>query len=339
MRYVKTRQDLPNYAGDVTVEFSYIESILSAASGMLTANFMRLLSQYHSGIRGEVRFANGTQRTFVLEFWGNGNSTVAPYCVDATGPKWQHNTVVVFTDGWDQSKWYGSKTKGTKIATLNKASQVNEIFEFVLKDWALNPKRKIYSQWQWWPSMNPGWELKHTNYDLICSSFTEAVIWRLSNLTQLLSPIPILRRNYGVVWNEERGKVLSKTDPLVISFYQKVMQQGQNAFFSADLDSKGEVVLYDQVKEQYLYFADVFVRLQYSDMPLPRSYYASCSKDTGAHCFAFCEVLRGAKCISHRCTCPAGTCAWEGRVENYCKGPEEAEADARLDGAARVIYS
>merc|ERR1712012_650292 len=112
-----------------------MESVLSAANGKLTQEIMTYMAQYHSGIRGEVHFASGLNKTFVIEFWGNGNSTVAPYCVDEDGPKWQHNTVVVFTVGWDRSKWYGYKTHGVHIATLTDASHINALFDFVLDDW------------------------------------------------------------------------------------------------------------------------------------------------------------------------------------------------------------
>eukprot|EP00415_Alexandrium_ostenfeldii_P000004 UN0004 len=299
-----------------------MESVLSAASGHLTEGAMRAFRQFHSGIRGEVRFPSGIEKTFVLEFWGNGNSTVAPYCVDENGPKWQHNTVIVFTDGWDRSKWFGDKVDGVHIATLTGSSRVNALFDFVVREWALNPKRRTYMQWQWWPSMSPGWQRKHINYDLICDSFSEAVIWKLSELSVLISPMPILRRNYGVVLNDDPGTVVSRRDPRVAGFFQRVIEKGQLAFFGADWDFKAtEVVLYDQAKDEYRLFSDVHCKVKYSNMPMPPTFYATCSRDTGANCLLFCMAGRGASCSSRRCVCPTGTCVFDG-FPKYCHGPE-----------------
>jgi len=159
------------------------------------------------------------------------------------------------------------------------------------------------------------------NYDLICHSFTESFIWKVSEFTNLISPNTIFRRDYGVVLNYDPPINVSGSDHRVIEFFQKVMNEDEKAFFETDFDFKrSHVVLYDQVHDQYSYFDNVHVHIKYFDMPMPPTFWDHCSRERGVHCSLFC--LSGS-CVSHQCICPNDACAFEGG-RGYCKGQNDA---------------
>jgi len=205
---IETLSDIPSVEGTSQGKLFYLEAGINIGQikgkKIDTAKF----DYYHSGIG--LEFPNG--KSFAIEWYatkGLGKALLP-------GPdlKWDSATQVDVIDGIKKAYW----KKRTHVADISGFA-----WNKYRKSLLAYSKDKSTGYYQTWRVESPKGG-KVLLDDVVCDSFSEAAIWKLSKLGAKMLPGVKVKRNYVKLFAQEKPAVVNMKDPKQVAGLVKFWQ-------------------------------------------------------------------------------------------------------------------
>jgi hypothetical protein len=213
---IETLADIPSVEGTAKGKLFYLEAGINAGKmngkKIDTAKF----DYYHSGIglefpNGEgANFASG--KSFAIEWYATKGLGKA--LLPGKDLKWDSATQVDVWDGINKKYW----KKRTHIADISGFE-----WNHYRKSLLAYAKDKSTGYYQTWRVETP--KGKVLLDDVVCDSFVEAAIWKLSKLGAKMRKGLRLKRNYVKLFSKEKPTVVNMKDPKQVAGLVKFWQQ------------------------------------------------------------------------------------------------------------------
>merc|ERR1712048_104960 len=200
----------------------------------------------------------------------------------------------------------------------------------------------MYNLFSLWDADVTHADVRRNNFDMICDGFAEAIVWLLDEVegVSFRKDRKIMRRNYLAIVGSNFKEVLSN-DTGAHKFYKDFLSKQEFKPLMAKLRAarppQKEWYLPDANNNGYLKFDIHYAKpTKYDDMPMPPGFYKQCNKYIYENCGdrgarrrrrwwaasyqSYCPPMRGSECVSDKCMCPTGQCAYQATTGHYCKG-------------------